>query len=213
MIAQGLVEMARQPSEKQLQRIFEAADSLASLGITSPTNDQVLEKMGGGSIADVSPAMREWRGKKKLSDQIMFSMPDNIKEAGLRFTTQIWAYIDSEAKVRVDQAQNEANIKTIELEEELQECLNSIASLEDSLATKNTDYNSLKEELNNANEEIKALEKSAHRLELDKEKALTRLEIAKENEESYRKQVSVLQNELVLLAKLNGSHAALDKEK
>ena len=30
MIAQGLVEMARQPSEKQLQRIFEAADSLAS---------------------------------------------------------------------------------------------------------------------------------------------------------------------------------------
>jgi septal ring factor EnvC (AmiA/AmiB activator) len=213
MIAQGLVEMARQPSEKQLQRIFEAADSLASLGITSPTNDQVLEKMGGGSIADVSPAMREWRGKKKLSDQIMFSMPDNIKEAGLRFTTQMWAYIDSEAKVRVDQAQNEANIKTIELEEELQECLNSIASLEDSLATKNTDYNSLKEELNNANEEIKALEKSAHRLELDKEKALTRLEIAKENEESYRKQVSVLQNELVLLAKLNGSHAALDKEK
>jgi septal ring factor EnvC (AmiA/AmiB activator) len=213
MIAQGLVEMARQPSEKQLQRIFEAADSLASLGITSPTNDQVLEKMGGGSIADVSPAMREWRGKKKLSDQIMFSMPDNIKEAGLRFTTQMWAYIDSEAKVRVDQAQNEANIKTIELEEELQECLNSIASLEDSLVTKNTDYNSLKEELNNANEEIKALEKSAHRLELDKEKALTRLEIAKENEESYRKQVSVLQNELVLLAKLNGSHAALDKEK
>ena len=213
MIAQGLVKMARQPSEKQLKRIFEAADSLASLGITSPTNDQVLEKMGGGSIADVSPAMREWRGKKKLSDQIMFSMPDNIKEAGLRFTTQIWAYVDSEAKVRVDQAQNEANIKTSELEEELQECLNSIASLEDSLATKNTDYNSLKEELNNANEEIKALEKSAHRLELDKEKALTRLEIAKENEESYRKQVSVLQNELVLLAKLNGSHAALNKEK
>lgn len=213
MIAQGLVKMARQPSEKQLKRIFEAADSLASLGITSPTNDQVLEKMGGGSIADVSPAMREWRGKKKLSDQIMFSMPDNIKEAGLRFTTQIWAYVDSEAKVRVDQAQNEANIKTSELEEELQECLNSIASLEDSLATKNTDYNSLKEELNNANEEIKALEKSAHRLELDKEKALTRLEIAKENEESYRKQVGVLQNELVLLAKLNGSHAALNKEK
>ena len=200
---QETFDMARQPSEKQVQRIHEAADALHAVGIESPTNDQVLDKMGGGSIADVSPAMREWRKKKKHAEQAMFSMPDSVKNIGLNLLSQMWLVVDSEAQKKVDQAQTEASIKTSELEDELQTCLDSIAKLEQSLALEQKEKLDLKASVEKAHLEIKELEKSAHRLELDKEKALTRLETAKENETSLRKQVNDLQKELVSVAKLH----------
>jgi len=187
--------MARQPSEKQIQRIHEAADALLTEGIEAPTNDQVLEKMGGGSIADVSPAMREWRKKKKQAEQVMFSMPDTIKNTGLNLLSQMWSAVDSEAQKKVEQAQAAVPLKTVELEEELQTCLDSISKLEESLELESKEKLTLKDKLEEANNEIKQLEKSAHRLELDKEKALTKLETAKENETSLRKQVEDLQKE------------------
>lgn len=205
--------MARQPSEKQIQRIHEAADALLTEGIEAPTNDQVLEKMGGGSIADVSPAMREWRKKKKQAEQVMFSMPDTIKNTGLNLLSQMWSAVDSEAQKKVEQAQSEATSKTVEIEEELQTCLDSISKLEESLELESKEKLTLKDRLDEANNEIKQLEKSAHRLELDKEKALTKLETAKENEASLRKQVEDLQKELVAVAKLGSGSKSTSRSK
>jgi chromosome segregation ATPase len=205
--------MARQPSEKQIQRIHEAADALLADGIEAPTNDQVLEKMGGGSIADVSPAMREWRKKKKQAEQIMFSMPGTIKNIGLNLLSQMWSAVDSEAQKKVDQSQIEATSKTVELEDELQTCLDSIAKLEESLALASKEKLALEEMLGEANNEIKQLDKSAHRLELEKEKALTKLETAKENETLLRQQVEVLQKDLVAVAKLGGGSKSTTRSK
>jgi chromosome segregation ATPase len=205
--------MARQPSEKQMQRIHEAADALLADGIETPTNDQVLEKMGGGSIADVSPAMREWRKKKRHAEQVMFLMPDSIKNSGLNLLSHMWSAVDSEAQKKIDQSHIEATSKTAELEDELQTCLDSISKLEGSLALASKDKLALKSMLEEANNEIKQLHKANHRLELEKEKALTKLETAKENESLLRQQVEALQKDLVAVAKLGGDSKSTSRSK
>lgn len=47
------------------ERIVVAASALAAEGIDSPTNEQVRERMGGGSLSHISPVMREWRESRK----------------------------------------------------------------------------------------------------------------------------------------------------
>lgn len=197
--------MARQPSEKQVQRIHGAADALLARGVEAPTNDQVLEEMGGGSIADVSPAMREWRKNRKQAELVMFSLPDTVKNAGQHLLTQMWASIDQEARKKVEQAHADAASKTAELEDELQTCLNSIAKLEELFSTESREKIKLATQLDDAHRAIGTLEKSVHRQELDKEKALARLENAKVNESSLRTQVEQLQKDLILIAKQRGS--------
>jgi chromosome segregation ATPase len=205
--------MAREPSEKQKHRIWETAETLVAKGIENPTNDDVLQEMGGGSIADISPAMREWRKKRKEASQLMFTMPDSIKNAGLQVVAQMWAAVDNEARQRVEDAEAKAEEKTAEIESELQDSLHSIKNLESSLEQVTSERDDLKSELQGANKEIKALEKKAHQLELDKEKTQTRLESAKENEGLLRKQIEELQKELLSLAKQNTTKARSSKTK
>lgn len=197
--------MARQPSEKQKQRIHEAADSLVTKGIDTPTNDQVLDEMGGGSIADVSPAMREWRKKRKQAEQMMFAMPETVKKSGLIFLSQMWGAANSEAQIKVDSAHSKATEKTLELEDELQTCLNSLVKIEESLANETKEKEALTTKLEDTTKEIKKLEKSSHRFEVDKETALARLEVSIENETVLRKQVAEFQKELIDIAKKGAS--------
>ena len=47
------------------ERIVEAANALVAEGNENPTNEQVRERMGSGSLSHISPVMREWRESQK----------------------------------------------------------------------------------------------------------------------------------------------------
>ena len=61
------------------QKIMACADELVASGINEPTNDQVRERLGGGSLSHISPVMREWRGNRKDAVVVALDMPTELK--------------------------------------------------------------------------------------------------------------------------------------
>ncbi len=50
------------------EEIVRAAESLRSEGVVKPTNEQVRERRGGGSLFHISPVMREGRASQDQSE-------------------------------------------------------------------------------------------------------------------------------------------------
>jgi chromosome segregation ATPase len=203
--------LTREPSEKKREAIIKAADTLAASGVDSPTNGQVLEALGGGSIADISPVMREWRQKRKEATQTMFSMPDSIKTAAQHLAAQLWISIDSEARKKVDEAEKSALIRTEEIEEELNQSYEEIKGLEATLESIKNEKVTLQNQLETTSSELKELQNKFHLLEIEYEKSKTRLESTLESEKLLRQQVADLQKDLLSLAKSNASKGKTTK--
>ena len=70
-------------------RILSAASALTAEGIESPTNDQVRERMGGGSLSHISPVMRQWRQSRKADVVAALDMPADLKRAVDSYSAQI----------------------------------------------------------------------------------------------------------------------------
>jgi chromosome segregation ATPase len=197
--------MSREPSEQKKAEIIEAANALAASGNESPTNGEVLQHLGGGSIADISPVMREWRNKRKEASQTMFSMPESIKTAAQQLAAQLWTAIDSEARKKVEDAEKNARIQTEEIDTELKQSYEEIKGLEATLESFRNEKVNLHNQLELANVELRELQSKFHSLEIENEKAKTRLESTQESEKLLREQVAELQKELLNLAKSNTS--------
>lgn len=197
--------LTREPSEKKREAIINAANALAASGVESPTNGQVLEALGGGSIADISPVMREWRQKRKEATQTMFSMPESIKTAAQHLAAQLWSSVDSEARKKVDEAEKIALIRTEEIEEELNQSYEEIKGLEATLESIKNEKVTLHNQLEITCSELKELQNKFHILEIEYEKSKTRLESTLESEKLLRQQVAELQKDLLSLAKANAS--------
>lgn len=61
-------------------KILSAANSLQAEGVETPTNEQVREYLGGGSLSHISPVMREWRDSKKSEVAAALEIPADLKK-------------------------------------------------------------------------------------------------------------------------------------
>lgn len=59
--------MSKLPSPDMVRRIEDAAAALIAAG-TPPTNVQVRDHFGGGSLATISPVMRAFRARQRERD-------------------------------------------------------------------------------------------------------------------------------------------------
>jgi hypothetical protein len=48
-----------------VRRIEDAAAALIAVGTPNPTNEQVRQHLGGGSLSHISPVMREFRARQR----------------------------------------------------------------------------------------------------------------------------------------------------
>ncbi|EPA7564275.1 DNA-binding protein [Salmonella enterica subsp. enterica] len=55
--------MSKLPSPDMIRRIEDAAAALIAAGTPNPTNVQVRDHLGGGSLATISPVMRAFRAR------------------------------------------------------------------------------------------------------------------------------------------------------
>ena len=62
------------------EKIIVTAMSLVAEGNENPTNDQVRERMGGGSLSHISPVMREWRSSRKTELATVLEIPADLKK-------------------------------------------------------------------------------------------------------------------------------------
>ncbi|EHS1069255.1 DNA-binding protein, partial [Salmonella enterica] len=57
--------MSKLPSPDMVRRIEDAAAALIAAGTPNPTNVQVRDHLGGGSLATISPVMRAFRARQR----------------------------------------------------------------------------------------------------------------------------------------------------
>lgn len=116
------------------ERIVAAADALAAEGIESPTNDQVRERMGSGSLSNISPVMREWRESRKAATVAALEMPAELKKAIESSVGQMWTAASKLASATIDTVRQEADTAIETATGERDEALAEITRLETRIA-------------------------------------------------------------------------------
>lgn len=116
------------------QRIVSAADALVAEGIQQPTNEQVRERMGGGSLSHISPVMREWRENQKVAAVAVRDMPKEIRAAIERVGGELWRVASQLADADVEKAQAECRERESAVSAERDEALREVERLEAALS-------------------------------------------------------------------------------
>ena len=112
------------------ERILNAANYLVAQGIEKPTNDQVRERLGGGSLSHISPVMREWRNERRKSIDTAIEMPEELKKSIQLALGQIWGTASRLAGEKTEAIKAQADSDLSEVKEELSSALAEIAKLE-----------------------------------------------------------------------------------
>ena len=190
------------------ERITISANELVAEGIDSPTNAQVRDRMGSGSLSDISPVMKAWRESRKAGVDYALDMPARLKKEVEISVSQLWGTASKLASEAVENFRQEVDNKIIESNTELNEALKDIQRLETRLVElgkvlENKDQiiekiNSNLSKESSFNSQLKA-EKIAMNVQItDKD---TQIKDIKEDLKKARKDNRRLQNELIDIAR------------
>lgn len=201
----------RKVSPDKQRAIIEAAEQLVQDGTENPTNDDVRAALGGGSIADISPVMRQWREERKKMVGVQLRMPEAVGKAGERFVAQLWAAADAETGKAIASIKEECESQVAAVEAEREEALGEITRLEGELASARQALEAGEQELKNQVTKLNKLEKEQQAATLEREKAMARADAAQESQEQLVAQLKEaqannkeLQAELIKLARAAG---------
>ena len=112
-------------------KIINTANTLVAEGVESPTNDQVRERMGGGSLSHISPVMREWREGRKSEVAAALEIPSDLKKAIETSLSQVWSAANKLASATVEKVQQEAQVAIDAASSERDEALSEVSRLEE----------------------------------------------------------------------------------
>lgn len=115
-------------------RILDAAEKLVAEGIDRPTNEQVRERLGGGSLSHISPVMREWRENLKVSAIAVREMPNEIRTVLERVGGELWRSATQLADEEVERIRAESVQREVTANDERDEALREIERLEASIS-------------------------------------------------------------------------------
>lgn len=170
-------------------RIIQAAEYLVSKGIEKPTNDQVRERLGGGSLSHISPVMREWRQARKTTIHTALEIPEPLQKAIQVSLAQVWEAASQLASTKTEEIQSQSQETITEMQTELSEALSETAHLEKELETQTELAERQFAELGQLREEARDYRSEIQRLTLTSESMETRLS-------DYKDQIEELKAEL-----------------
>jgi len=158
--------MTAKISESIKKRIIEVANTLVVEGIESPTNNEVRERLGGGSLSHISPVMREWRNERKEQITTSIEIPADLKKVIETALAQVWntsssiafstiETIKTESESQIDEANNERDEALIEVEKLEKDNL----SLQDQLRNALANFDKQIEKVNTLQAETMSLER------------------------------------------------------
>ena len=136
-------------SEKELQ-VIEAAEALITEGIMWPTNSQVRERIGGGSLSYISPIMKAWRDDRKKAALEKADIPSGVKSVMEAFLGSIWGAAKNEAE-------KEFIAEKTQLQDDLDALINEKELIEEKLKLSQVSEEAEKEKNNFLESEIENL--------------------------------------------------------
>lgn len=190
------------------EKITTAANALTAEGIENPTNDQVREHMGGGSLSHISPVMREWRESRKAEVVAALEMPADLKKAVETSLGQLWSAASKLATTAVESYRQEAEAAINDATTERDEALSEIQRLEARLTELEKALSDKEQTINQVNAELDT--ERTHNAQLNADKAAlqariddrdNQIEDLKANLKESREDNRKLQGELVDIAR------------
>ena len=170
-------------------RIIQAAEHLVSKGIEKPTNDQVRERLGGGSLSHISPVMREWRQARQTTINTALEIPETLQKAIQVSIGQVWEAASQLATAKTEEIQTQSQETITEMQAELSETLAEVDRLEKDLKTKSELADQQFADISRLREEARDYRSENQRLTLNADAMENRLS-------DYKDQIEALKAEL-----------------
>lgn len=170
-----------------IRRIEDAAAALIAAGTPTPTNVQVRDHLGGGSLATISPVMRAFRARQR--EQASEQTPALPPELAQLLTGQLALLWQAAVK------QADADIEQADLERDTAQ--NWVAELESELAV----LREVQAERDRLLAEVRTLREQVSRLTATGEHLAAQLQEEKSELKAAREDARALQAELLALAR------------
>ncbi|SMG61851.1 replication region DNA-binding N-term [Cedecea sp. NFIX57] len=200
--------MSKLPSPDMVRRIEDAAAALIAAGTPNPTNTQVRDHLGGGSLATISPVMRAFRARlrEQESDEAP-ALPAELAQLLTGQLTLLWqtAVKQAEAGARDAREQADADIEQADLERDTAQA--RVAELETELAVLRevqAERDRLLQQALGLQERMISLREEVVRQQTNNEHLATQLKESREEVNTLRAGEKALQAELLALARGEG---------
>nr|WP_139102374.1 DNA-binding protein [Serratia sp. 14-2641] len=196
-----------------VRRIEDAAAALIAAGTPNPTNEQVRQHLGGGSLSHISPVMRAFRARQRerASEQAPALPPELLQlltgQLGL-----LWQAACKQADADTLAAREQADADIAQADQERDTALAQVATLESELAVLRevvTERDRLLAEVRELRAEALPLREQVARLTATGEHQAAQLQETKAELKAAREENRTLQGELLALARqeLTGGNA------
>ncbi|WP_244559749.1 DNA-binding protein, partial [Escherichia coli] len=114
-----------------VRRIEDAAAALIAAGTPNPTNEQVRQHLGGGSLSHISPVMRAFRARQR---EQATPLPPELAQLLTGQLGLLWQAAVKQAEAGALAAREQADDDIARADKERDEALANVAALESELA-------------------------------------------------------------------------------
>ncbi|HCM1955409.1 TPA: DNA-binding protein [Salmonella enterica subsp. salamae serovar 9,46:z4,z24:z39:z42] len=200
--------MSKLPSPDMVRRIEDAAAALIAAGTPNPTNVQVRDHLGGGSLATISPVMRAFRARlREQAREEPLPLPPELQQLLTGQLTLLWQAAVRQADADTLAAREQADADTEQADLERDAALARVAGLESELAVLRevvTERDRLLDEVRELRAEALPLREQVARLTATGEHLAAHLKETRAELKGAREENRALQAELLNLARHDG---------
>ncbi|MEL7630906.1 DNA-binding protein [Pectobacterium aroidearum] len=188
-----------------VRRIEDAAAALIAAGNPTPTNEQVRQHLGGGSLSHISPVMRALRARlrEQASEQTRPLPPELLQllqgQLGL-----LWQAACKQAEADITAQRDQAEADIAQADAQRDEALARVAQRESELAVLRevvTERDRLLDEVRELRAQALPLREQVARLTATGEHQAAQLKETKAELKGAREETRTLQSELLTLAR------------
>ena len=122
-------------SPDTVRRIEDAAAALIAAGTPNPTNEQVRQHLGGGSLSHISPVMRAFRARQReQAAEQATPLPPELAQLLTGQLGLLWQAAVKQAEAGALAAREQADDDIARADQERDEALANVAAMESELA-------------------------------------------------------------------------------
>ncbi|WP_316043748.1 MULTISPECIES: DNA-binding protein [Klebsiella pneumoniae complex] len=195
-------------SPDTVRRIEDAAAALIAAGTPNPTNEQVRQHLGGGSLSHISPVMRAFRARQReQAPEQVTPLPPELAQLLTGQLGLLWQAAVKQAEAGALAAREQADDDIARADQERDEALANVAALESELAVLRevvAERDRLLQEVRELRAEALPLREQVARLTATGEHLATQLQDTKAELKEAREDGRQLQTELLALARQDG---------
>ncbi|MDX5628404.1 MULTISPECIES: DNA-binding protein [unclassified Brenneria] len=188
-----------------VRRIEDAAAALIAAGNANPTNEQVRQHLGGGSLSHISPVMRAFRARQReLAGDQRPALPAELQQLLTGQLGLLWQAACQQAEADTLAAREQADADVAQADQERDAAQANVARLESELAVLRevvTERDRLLDEVRELRAQSTTLRESVARLSATGEHLTAQLKEAKAELKASRSETQTLQGELLQLAR------------